>query len=154
MAQKTFISEILTASDVNTFLMGEGGAWTSWTPTVTQTGAVTVTNTRSRFARYGRTIHFTTSLTVTGSGTAGAAITVSLPVTAAASLETIGQGFIFDSTANSNFPGMAFSLTTTTMVLRPTSISNVSGNLGTFDFTAGLAVSDVIVVSGTYEAAS
>ena len=86
MAQITFADgDVPTAAQLNTYTTGEGGAWTSWTPTVTQSGSVTVTNTRSRYARWGRKIEVTISLSVTGSGTSSNQITVSLPVTAAAS---------------------------------------------------------------------
>lgn len=155
MAQKTFTEEVLTASDVNTYLAGEGGAWTSWTPAVTQTGAVTVTNTRSRYARYGRTIHFSADVSVTGAGTGASTITVSLPVTAAATNAVTGiTGLLVDSSSSDVFPFIADPSSTTAIQLKSTSSSSGSGRLGSAVFTAGLASGDSIRYSGTYEAAA
>jgi hypothetical protein len=156
MAQKTaWDGASLTEADINLYLMGEGGAWTTWTPTVTQSGSVTVTNTRSRFARYGRTIHWTMDLSVTGSGTGGNAIEVSLPVAAAASAGVIGgTGLLTDSSTSDVFPFIIDPSTTTTVQLKSTSSSSGSGLLGVAVFTAALASGDIIRASGTYEAAS
>ena len=156
MAQKTFVDgDVLTASDINTYLSGEGGAWTSFTPTVTQSGSVTVTNTRSRYARWGRRIEFTIDLAVTGSGTTGNAITVSLPVTAASANQVVGSGFVFDN-GSGNLPCIAFASTTSVLAFLPTWVNTATGFLGTA--TGGgsfaLASGDEITVWGSYEAAS
>jgi len=154
MAQYTLADgDYPTAAILNTYAMGEGGAWTSWTPTVTQSVSVTVTNTRSRYARYGRTIHFSLELTVTGSGTAANAVVFSLPATAASSSGVIGIGYIDDDSATARFAGRVALASTTTFVLQPTS-TDVRGSLGSATFTAGLASGDTIKISGTYEAAS
>lgn len=154
MAQKTFVDgDVLTASDVNTYLMGEGGAWTSWTPTVTQSGSVTVTNTRSRYARYGRTIHFTCYLTVTGSGTGNNEIAIALPVTAAASGDYIGQGFFFDASTTTSYPAYALAISTTACYLATPSNGIGIGKTGSA-IDVALAASDILQISGTYEAAS
>ena len=155
MAQKTFTSAMLTSADVNTFLAGEGGAWQSWSPVVTQGVGVSVTNTRSRFARYSRTIHYVLSLAVTSAGTSGSQVTVSVPVTAAASDLICGSGYITD-TGFGNYQGNATLLTTTTIGLVPTWLFNASGVIGQ---AAGggafaLASGDFIYIAGTYEAAS
>lgn len=155
MAQKTaWDAAALTESDINTYLMGEGGAWTSWTPAVVQSGSVTVTNTRSRYARYGRTIHFSADLAVTGSGTSSNAITISLPVTAAATNTVFGSGLLTDSSASLIYPAVLLAISTTTVQLRDTTTSGGDGRLGFAVFTAGLASGDTIRISGTYEAAS
>jgi hypothetical protein len=143
----------LTESDIVTYLAGEGGAWTSWTPTVTQSGSVTVTNTRSRYARYGRTIHFTLNLAVTGSGTGSNDVSVSLPATAASSGELIGTGYIYDSSAVAGYKGISYLASTTAVKILPNN-NNGAGAMGNSEFTAGLASGDQIVINGTYEAAS
>jgi len=156
MAQKTaWDGIVLTETDINTYLAGEGGAWSAWTPAVTQSGSVTVTNTRSQYARYGRTIHFQCDLSVTGSGTGTNGITVSLPVTAAASSGIyIGVGVLFDTSTSTAFPAIAGLASSSTMLLLSTSIDSSGGGLGAVGFTAGLASGDTIRISGTYEAAS
>lgn len=161
MAQYTLADgDYPTASILNTYAMGEGGAWTSWTPTVTQPGAVTVTNTRSRYARYGRTIHFTGYLSVTGSGTANNAIVISLPVTAAdlTGLQ-IGTGTLLDASTGLYHSFHVAPSSATAFVVRASS-TGTSGtatpNLGVTGapFAASLASGDVLGFGGTYEAAS
>lgn len=155
MAQITIADgDYPTASDFNTYMVGEGGAWTSWTPTVTQSGSVTVTNTRSRYARYGRTIHFLVSLAVTGSGTSSNAITVSLPVAAAATDEIIGNGWVLDTSTSTIYPAYLYTGSTSIVWLRNTTTATGDGRLGADVFTAALASGDSIKLSGTYEAAS
>lgn len=152
MAQITFAdNDVLTAANLNTYCAGEGGAWTTWTPAVVQSGSVTVTNRRSTYARYGRTIHFSLDLAVTGSGTGANAITVSLPVTAAATRTIVGPAALYDSSAVTFYSGIAYADTTSVMKIYATSTSGILGSAG---FTAGLAVDDVIYITGTYEAAS
>lgn len=128
-------------------------AWTSWTPAVTQPGSVTVTNTRSRYARYGRTIHFTVNLSVTGSGTGANDIVISLPVTAAATGPAVGSGQVVDTSAGTAHRCIIGLNSTTSFVMQPTA-TTATGALGSTGMTAGLASGDTIEVSGTYEAAS
>ena len=155
MAQKTaWDGAALTESDINTYLMGEGGAWTSWTPAVTQSGSVTVTNTRSRYARYGRTIVATFNLSVTGSGTGSNAITVSLPVTAAASGVPCGEATLSDASSGNIYAARAVLSSTSVIQLWTTSTDATAVILGSSIFTAGLASSDGIQGTITYEAAS
>ena len=133
-----------------------GGAWTSWTPVVTQGVNVTVTNTRSRLTRDGGIIHVSGFVTVTGAGTAGNTITVSLPVAAASGLVVpIGVGNLGDNSFG-NHPFVANIDTTTTMQLQSTaeSTGGTLPLLGSAVFTAGLAVNDTIKFVATYEAAS
>ena len=151
MAQKTFTSAMLTSADVNLYLAGEGGAWQSWSPVVTQSVNVTVTNTRSRFARWGRLIIATADLTVTGTGTASNAVTLSLPVTSAATGPSAGNGSLFDNSANLNYNGAPFLNTTTTVSL----LSDGGAQfLGLSIFTAALAVNDIIRFAFIYESAA
>lgn len=158
MAQKTFVAgDVLTAADVNTYLTGEGGAWTTYTPTLNQSNTVTATVTRAVWARYGRTIHFQVFLAVTGTGTANNQVTVSLPATAASSgFTVIGGGYISDSSAGpANYVGITYLASTTTAGLQSTN-STALGLLGFSGtpFTAALASGDTITIAGTYEAAS
>ena len=155
MAQKlAWNGAALTESDIVTYLAGEGGAWTSWTPTVTQSGSVTVTNTRSRYARYGRTIHYSIYLTVTGSGSAANAVTISTPVTAAAASEFCGVGAISDASAGLIYPAIVQLASTTTFQMLNATTAAADQRLGVTGFSAGLANTDTIYLAGTFEAAS
>lgn len=158
MATKTFAAgDVLTASDVNTYLSGEGGAWTSWTPAVVQSGSVTATVTRGKYARYGRTIHFSALLSITGTGTAANDITVSLPVTAATTVgsnSVIGVGQLYDASANIVYHGPLIATSTTVVKILAISGAGAPFYLGSGSFTAALANTDSITVSGTYESAT
>jgi hypothetical protein len=155
MAQKTFTSAVLTSADVNTYLSHEGGAWTNWTPVVTQTNTPTLTNNRSTYARAGRCIDFAADLTITSNGTASAAVTVTLPVAAAISAGVFGVGVLFDSSAGLYYPFMmVYTSTTTASLQRSAAEGTASPLLGGGGFTAALANSDRLWFSGTYESAT
>lgn len=148
----------VTNAKLNTAAGELGGAWASYTPVLTQSGGVTCTVDRAVWTRIGKTIHFMVALSVTGTGTANNAVTVSLPATAATSLRSIpGGGYIGDVSATTNFPGIAFLQTTTTVVLfnsftTTSSLQYALGGTGS-GFTAALANGDVVQISGTYEEA-
>lgn len=90
--------QVIYETDTGRFLAHTGAGWevisqlgagNSFTPTLTQNGSVTFTNTRSRFNYLGHNvIRVEHLLTVTGSGTGNNRIEVSTPVTLATS--TIG----------------------------------------------------------------
>ena len=156
MAQKTsWTGAALTQTDINTYLMGEGGAWTSWTTTVTQSDSVTVTVNTATYGRWGRMIICRMQVTVTGSGTGSNAIVVGgLPATAAVSVGAFGQGYLFDTSVPNTFPFIVTLASSTSINLSSTSANASSLSLGVTSFTAGLASGDIINCSFTYEAAS
>lgn len=158
MAQKTaWDGAALTESDINTYLMGEGGAWTSWTPTITQSGSVTCTVNRATYARYGRTIYATAFLTVTGTGTASNSVVIGgLPATAAYSTGSVGFGALSDLSATRTYPFVAALTSTTAFGLLGTQDVSADIQLGvaSSSFTAALANTDQISFTITYQAAS
>lgn len=87
-------------------------AWTDWTPSVTQSGSVTVTVTRAKYLQLGKFFIAFADLAVTGSGTTNNAITVSSPVTAAANPGTMGSFRYFDS-GTGNYAGTVQGSSTT-----------------------------------------
>jgi hypothetical protein len=133
------------------------GAWTSWTPAIVQSGAVTCTVERAKYCRIGRTIIADFWLTVTGTGSAANIVTVSLPVTAASgnSDTFLGEGNIYDSSATTRYPGLATIASTTTMRLLDTTVSSGTARwLGVDAFSAALASGDNVAARITYEAAA
>lgn len=147
--------------DVNTMTVYSGAAWSTigpvhgsvstWTPTLTQSGTVTATVTSARYTRVGRWIMGYTRLDVTGTGTATNAVTVSLPVAAASTV--MGSGWIYDSSATTNYTGAASVNTSTTVaMIQHNSTSGFMGAVG--NFTAALASGDIVQVSFMYEAAA
>lgn len=153
MAQDTtWAGAVLSEADINAFLMGEGGAWTTFTPTLVQSGAVTKTVTYASYARFGRLIVGNMLLTCTGAGTAANAVTIGLPVAASSGVtQAVGAGTLFDTSATLNYVGTAQLTSTTTMAI----IANAQANyLGVSSFTAALASGDTIGVSFMYQAAT
>ncbi len=145
------------------------GAWTSFTPTVTQSGAVTVTVTSSYFAvvdhvdsptvtsasyqRIGRTITGNFILTVTGSGTGANAVVISaLPATAASGQQYVGSGSITDATGPQEYFANLQMNSTTTFVFRNVLSSTTNAWLGASGFTAALANTDSICGFFEYQA--
>jgi hypothetical protein len=153
--------------DTNTLTVYSGAAWstigptnsalTAWTPAVTQSGAVTGTVTTGTYSRVGRRVFFEVLFAVTGSGTAANVVTVSLPVTALSGNphSVIGLGYIYDSSATAAYKGEVVMASTTTVKFFANVTSAAVGltYFGTSLFTAGLAVNDVITLTGNYEAA-
>lgn len=131
------------------------GAWTTFTPTLTQSATVTKTVTYARYTKIGRLVIAQVALAVTGAGTASNAVLIGLPVAAlnSAAIEDIGTGHIFDASAVLVYKGHATYASTTTIQLRPSS-TTTTGVLGADTFTAALASGDEIGYSVTYEAAT
>jgi hypothetical protein len=155
MAQKTWVAgDVVTAADTNTYLSGEGGAWTAWTPTVTQLGAVSVTVTSAVYGRWGRMIVGHLRLSVTGTGTAANAVTVSLPVTSARASVPVGSGGVYDVSATLNYTGNVSLSSTTAFVFEPQGLGVSANPIGVAGFTAALAAGDIIQAFFQYEAAS
>ena len=88
------------------------GAWTSYTPTVTQGVAVSKTVTYAKYVKLGRTVIGNMLLAITSSGTVSTQITVTTPVTAAqAGNIAIGQAYFYDATRNVPLTGVLSSTT-------------------------------------------
>lgn len=151
--------------DTNTFTVYSGsawstlgpvnGAWTDWTPTITQSGTVTYTDVRSAYTRFGRKIQTDGVLSVTGSGTSTNLVTVTLPVNAASTNANtvLGAGWIFDSSASQYYFGIWVPNSASTAKLQITSVGGSAAYAGLASFTAGLASGDVVTFQFTYEAA-
>lgn len=154
MAQKTFVDgDVLTASDLNTYLSHEGGAWTTYTPTVSQGASANIAKTTaySSYARAGRMITWNFSLSMTASGTSGSAVTLTLPVTASSSSAVVGGGTIIDASV-SNYAGAWQGASTTTVNF----LANAGGAGSSFGLSPNVAIvsGDVLKGSITYEAVS
>jgi hypothetical protein len=130
------------------------GAWTSFTPTLTQSGAVTKTVTRAKYTKVGRLVTVSYDLACTGAGTAANRIDIGVPLTAAyANDNIIGAGYVFDLSANLVYAGAATQVTTTTFAIYLGS-GAVANRLGVAGMTAALAAGDTITATVQYEAAA
>ena len=154
MAQKTFVAGVvLTASDINTYLAGEGGAWTTYTPTLSQGASSNIAKTvnYSKYARYGRMITWTFDVSPTAGGTAGSNVTLTLPVTASSSAGLSGSGRILDTSTSTTYVTEVTPAGTTTVVFY-----HATGGVNGWGTAPNLAIAsgDNIRGSITYEAAS
>lgn len=131
------------------------GAWTSYTPTLTQSATVAKTVTYARYQRVGRIIFFQVRLDVTGAGTAANDVLIGLPVAAVnVTIELpLGGGFIYDSSLGQAHIGVAITNSGTVVKIRP-GTGAVNAALGNNQFTAALASGDIVSVGGSYEAAT
>jgi hypothetical protein len=159
MAQHTFaVGEKLTAANVNTYLMHEGGAWTTWTPAVIQGATPTLTVNSAVYARAGRMITFEVVVTITSTATGGNNIVLTLPVAGASRYGSLairfGRGAIIDTSAALSYEGPLVALGTTSVTIKDTNAGIASGMMGGSGFTAALASGDNVLYSGTYEAAT
>lgn len=178
-ARDTALASVLTEGlfayliDVNTVTVYSGaawstigsvhGAWTAWSPTLTQSGAVTKTIVGS-YMRVGRMITANCTLTATGAGTASNQITVSLPVTASTSNSIVGTGYIIDASLNAGSGGMykciAVLSSSTAVGMYDNAVgvatASATGRLGdgANTMTAALASGDTVAFSITYEASA
>lgn len=144
-------------SDINTYLSHTGGAWDSWTPTVTQSGSVSVTVTTATYFKAGRLVTCRMQVNCTGvsSGTSSNAIVIGgIPYTAAVSVGAFGHGYLYDASAPSVYPFIVTLGSSTTLKLSSTSANAADISLGVTSFTAALTTNDIINCSFTYEATS
>jgi hypothetical protein len=164
---KTWVAgDVLTAAQLNAelrdallgaFPLGPpDGAWTSYTPTLTQSATVTKTATYAKYTRIGRTIIVQVDLAVTGAGTAANAVVVGLPVAAAitGTLKVVGVGEIYDASATLGYRGVVEIVTSTTVCFRATNTTVINAYLGGDSFVAALAAGDVVSMSVTYESST
>lgn len=136
--------------------------WTSWTPTVTQSGNITSTKapTSCFFKQSGKTVEMRGTITVNdGTGAlANNAISVSLPVnavfrTATSAREIVGGGRLLDNSATLQYPALAYIQSATLLRFLDAVSSTPNNPLGQAVLTAALAVDDRIDFYATYEAA-
>lgn len=154
--------QVLTAAQLNTQVRDNlvefaplFTSWTTYTPTI---GNVTQGNGTlvAKAAKVGRMVHFYVSFTLgTTSSIAAAAVTVTLPYTAA----VVGSGLLWGQmtdTGTQNYPMFPIWASTTSLTLAAQNAA------GTYTVAAGMATSvpftwgstDVFNVGGIYEAAS
>jgi hypothetical protein len=119
--------DVLTAARYNQDVVANGtelapffAAWTTWTPAIVQSGARTVTVTHARYLEIGKMVIAKANLTITQTGSAGNAISCSLPLQHAATGDIALGSFFYIRTgvtryvgtclANNNFtsPGIIF----------------------------------------------
>ena len=130
------------------------GAWRDWTPTVTQSGAVTVTVTEAKYCLVGKVCHIYAKLAVTGTGTGANAIVVGAtpvaaqPAVAAGEGMVHGQAWVQDAGA-ANYYGLAVNSSGANWIFPDTNTREYIG----VDPNFALANGDKIFFSATYRVA-
>lgn len=133
------------------------GVLTSYTPTVSQGVAVTVTNAYSWWIRIGRLILGGFNLAVTSTGTASNVIIVSAPVTAKSAGALAGDGTLNDESATPDNIWKGFlqiHSTATDFSFKSTHTSQEDDRFGVATFQAALTTNDVLRGLFQYEAAA
>ena len=132
------------------------GAWNTYTPTLTQSVAVTKTVSYASWTRNGRTISVNVLLTVTSTGTAANPILIGLPVSAAGSANVpIGTGSVYDSSTTIMYPGIAvWQSATTCGIFGAATGGGLLGQIGMSAALTNTPTADLVMLSLTYEAAS
>lgn len=149
--------------DSNSLTVYSGAAWstigpvhglgTTWTPTITQSGAVTCTVTKAVYYRLGRLIVANFLVAITGSGTGSNDIVIGGFPTAASGIQLAGWGEVVDTSSVTSDEGPAILVSTTTIKIKSSSRAT-GAYLGTSIMTSGLASGDFVSGNLIYEAAA
>lgn len=132
-------------------LAGVGGAWTSYTPALTN---CTSPITSAKYVQVGKRVTFYVTLTLTAAQVAGL-VGIALPVTASAVMSGTFRAVVSDASPAAFYTMLAFQTTTGRVDLYA---ENAAGTYTTNTATSStvpitFATGDVIYLSGDYEAA-
>lgn len=147
--------DIYTGSAFSTLIAPAHGAWTSWTPTVTQSASVSGSS-GSYYIRIGRLIIASLYFAPSSSGTAANDIVITLPVTARGGTTVVYAGpavTIEDTSATSRFTGVPVMVSTTTFKVMA-NVASTTAYMGSTTFTAAITTGDFIYGQLMYEAAA
>lgn len=156
MPDKTWVAgDVVTAADTNLYLTRTGGAWNTWTPTITQSAAVGATVQHATWLRAGRLIIASFRVSITGTGTASNQVSFNPPVNCARTGDIVGSGLIYDTSAGLSYSG-TFSMDSAAnrVIIAAAGVGVSPSPFGVAGFTAALASGDVVTGFMTYEAAS
>jgi hypothetical protein len=124
-----------------------GGA--TFTPTLTQSGAVTKTVTYANHVALGKLVLWNIYLTLTGSGTVANAVSVGLPVTNRASAQDVGHGIYYDVSTTTPYNVTATAASgASSCVLIPDQAGGITGWGAAPSLAA--ASGDLIILAGHY----
>jgi hypothetical protein len=154
----TFVGKVITNDNLSTTVGELGGAWQSWTPVLTDLADGTLNY--AKYTQTGKTTHFKFKYTLGGAGVSGAPA-FTLPVApadeSAAKQPFNAQVMLIDATggAGGRYPGVALTGGSDDVLLSAIDVSGAYASRGLISSTVPFtwAISDVIFVEGTYEAA-
>lgn len=143
-----------TEKAVKAYVDGKLGTWTTWTPTVTQSGSVTVTVNFAKYKIIDKVCFVSVRLTVTGSGTSGNDITIGGQPAAMQSVNTGAEAIIGYGLVKRN--GITFrvgDVVATGATSWKFIVDNDAYYLGSGGSAFGLAANDTININACYEVA-
>jgi hypothetical protein len=129
-AHNIIVNDII---DHETYISPLRSGWTSYTPTLAQGASTNISKTVNKcsYLKIGCLLYLNMYLDVTGAGTAGSDITISVPSGVTMSpinqFYLIGQGLYYDASTTTRYPGSPFQLTSTTIGIRRTDIGTANG---------------------------
>jgi len=151
----TFVSgQILTAAELN-----GAGAWQDYTPTWTQSAAITKTVNWARYTQLNKWVQVQIRMTATGAGTANNKILVGLPVNASTNNYLMGLCYYADGgQTGTGIPVFAIFDSASAVAFLGTAANEGDPSVGQMGLTTSgnaitVASTDVIQVNLTYEAA-
>jgi hypothetical protein len=137
--------------------LGSYAAWTSYTPVLAQGASSNISKTvsYSNYEKIGRRVTWQCRLAITGAGSSGSDITVTIPLTQAyTGGETIvGSGIYYDASATALYSLIVALQATGVLAFYIASGAQVS-HIGTATVAFATANSDVLAFDATYETAS
>ncbi len=134
-------------------LANVGSAWNSWTPTITQSGALTKTVDYGAYIQIGKLVICQCRLALTSGGTTNNPIRISVPVTAASSQGYhVGVGQVTDASALQSYPGIVIKVSTTNFGIQRSDTIIFVNEIGQ-DPNFATASGDTVILSAMYEAA-
>lgn len=126
-------------------------AYSAYTPVITQNGARTTSALVARYVKFGRMVNCSGYAAISNAGTAGNALTVSLPIPAATTSGIIiGSGMFYDASADDTYALVVAADTSTTIKFYTSSTTGGTA----FGVNPSLAVANTDFLSweATYEA--
>lgn len=152
----TFVAgQTPTAAELNAITTaiapGGIGAWTNYTPTLTQSATPTYTVEYASYMKIGRMVTVQLSLGLTSAGTAANAVVIGLPtgIGNPVGYRMLGHAGIYDASASAWYLGMAQYASTTTFTIVQSGFGGSLGAAGSF--TAALASGDKVTAQLTYQ---
>lgn len=157
MAYPWSANDILTAADLNaaigTGIVSTGlGAWTTYTPTFTQSATITKTVSRASYIKIGRLVIGDVVLAATSAGTAANIVKVGLPVASVGTASPVScSAYFYDASATTRYVLAGYASSSTELAF----LYNVATN-GSFGVNPAVTVAsgDFIGVTFLYESAT
>lgn len=144
---------LIKASDFAALFPVGADAWTTYTPTWTQSVAITKTVGQARYTKVGRKVSAHVQMTATGAGVANNAVVGGLPPYAAASAAgfgVVGAGYFYDASVNTVYAVSVLLGATGVQFRTGTSTGDLGATGGVF--TAAIAAGDILTYFVEYEA--